>query len=512
MDDRITQFHGLQVVFGNTMEKYFSGPEKAKVIHEAPKPTVARLLKQELPEVMRKAENHEESTVIVAQDPDQPGPVTDEGLEVGHEGELSIPVEHTTAAHKLLLWPSIKGLLLPYQYDEDYVMKLEEERGLIRVYGRGEGDDTSEDAAMTTTSVDKYPEWETNYPKNGPSSGSWSCMANANTNTNTNGHQERLANNGVDDFGVLTAQAETIISYHQSYMDNIHKLHPFLDQNDLDTKIQQFVKVYCHQNSSAPMMNSGSFAGTPRGAKRKRSCETLQGAACDVPSPTNMMAQHAGDRPIEKSVDNAIILLVFALGSICQVRHGPIPGPVTDEPPDYLKQYIPGPTTRNILSPDGSDSVSQPYMYASSMADGRNNATGRPDNQGLRNLDKIPGLAYYAYATQILGSLQGSNGLRHVQAALLAGLYAGQLAHPFQSHGWIYQAARACQVLVRSYVTTLFFLFFSFFFLFFFSEFNPRTNKRLLTIDFRRRYEKMTDGPVKDLYDFAYWTCLQLER
>ena len=455
MDDRITQFHGLQVVFGNTMEKYFSGPEKAKVIHEAPKPTVARLLKQELPEVMRKAENHEESTVIVAQDPDQPGPVTDEGLEVGHEGELSIPVEHTTAAHKLLLWPSIKGLLLPYQYDEDYVMKLEEERGLIRVYGRGEGDDTSEDAAMTTTSVDKYPEWETNYPKNGPSSGSWSGMANANTNTNTNGHQERLANNGVDDFGVLTAQAETIISYHQSYMDNIHKLHPFLDQNDLDTKIQQFVKVYCHQNSSAPMMNSGSFAGTPRGAKRKRSCETLQGAACDVPSPTNMMAQHAGDRPIEKSVDNAIILLVFALGSICQVRHGPIPGPVTDEPPDYLKQYIPGPTTRNILSPDGSDSVSQPYMYASSMADGRNNATGRPDNQGLRNLDKIPGLAYYAYATQILGSLQGSNGLRHVQAALLAGLYAGQLAHPFQSHGWIYQAARACQVLVRSYVTAL---------------------------------------------------------
>ena len=66
-------------------------------------------------------------------------------------------------------------------------------------------------------------------------------------------------------------------------------------------------------------------------------------------------------------------------------------------------------------------------------------------------MDVIPGLAYYRYAAQILG-LQGGNGLPHVQAALLAGLYAGQLAHPFQSHRWIYQAAGACQVLVRSYV------------------------------------------------------------
>lgn len=64
-------------------------------------------------------------------------------------------------------------------------------------------------------------------------------------------------------------------------------------------------------------------------------------------------------------------------------------------------------------------------------------------------MEVIPGLAYYAYATDILGNLQGGNGLAHVQAGLLAGLYAGQLAHPFQSHGWISQASRACQVLVR---------------------------------------------------------------
>lgn len=62
-----------------------------------------------------------------------------EGVEGGlmndNEGELSISVEHAMAAQRLLMWPSIKALLYPKEYDEDYVMKLEERRGLIRVYG-----------------------------------------------------------------------------------------------------------------------------------------------------------------------------------------------------------------------------------------------------------------------------------------------------------------------------------------------------------------------------------------
>lgn len=55
------------------------------------------------------------------------------------EAELSIPVDHSTAAHKLLRWPSIKRLLHPAEYDEDYVMQLEEERGLISIYGHTMG-------------------------------------------------------------------------------------------------------------------------------------------------------------------------------------------------------------------------------------------------------------------------------------------------------------------------------------------------------------------------------------
>lgn len=67
-----------------------------------------------------------------------------------NEVGLSIPVEHTTAAHKLLMWPSIKRLL-SFEYDEDYVMRLEEERGLISIYGQGEISYTADDTQLPTT-------------------------------------------------------------------------------------------------------------------------------------------------------------------------------------------------------------------------------------------------------------------------------------------------------------------------------------------------------------------------
>lgn len=108
-------------------------------------------------------------------------------------------------------------------------------------------------------------------------------------------------------------------------------------------------------------------------------------------------------------------------------------------------------------------------------------------------MDAIPGLAYYGYATRILGNFQGGNSLLHVQVALLAALYTSQLAHPLQSHGWISHAARACQVLVRPYVLPLY-------------------SKLKLLTRLRKKFEKMNDDLVKDLCKFAYWTCLQLER
>ena len=76
-------------------------------------------------------------------------------------------------------------------------------------------------------------------------------------------------------------------------------------------------------------------------------------------------------------------------------------------------------------------------------------------NVELRNVDVVPGLAYYALANEILGTLMGGNDLPHVQAGLLAGLYCGQLGRVLESWKWINWACTSCQVLLRKFVKQL---------------------------------------------------------
>ncbi|KAF4236882.1 hypothetical protein CNMCM8980_002701 [Aspergillus fumigatiaffinis] len=489
LDERLTHFQIVQMEHGMTLSKISNevGLKEPKILAVrnstrsiSPKQTHLRLLKPSAANLLMESESMNGEGVPQLDLNESPGLSYVERV----DGGLSMPVEHSTAAHKLLSWPSIKTLLYPSEYDEDYVMKLEEQHGLIRAYGRGEGDDTSKDytSPISLTSSNSSSECDDTYTHRASPSSPWT------QSSQPSGFPQKLQDKGVDELGTLWANPDTIRRYHRSYLEHIHKLHPFLDQGDLDKKMETFIRFHCLPKTSGSMPTG--TGDLQRGAKRKRSCEALQGAACDFPT-TSGVGTESTSRRIEMSIDNAVLLLVLALGSICEVG-APVPGPVTDNPPDFRKEWIPGPPTRSVLSPAGSDMIlpAQGSFYArqavpspSPVGDrrgvrGRSASSGRdmPANRYLRNIDAIPGLSYYEYATQILGGLQGANGLLHVQAALLAGLYAGQLAHPFQSHGWIYQAARACQVLIRS-----------------------------------KRYDQMQDGPMKELYDFAYWTCLQLE-
>lgn len=414
-------------------------------------------------------------------DPAQPQQVDKDPF----DGELSMPLEHTTAAHKLLLWPSIKHLL-GNKYDEDYVMRIEEGRGLFRLYGRGEDDDCSEDPQPlcgNNASVSASSPIQENRPG----------VANHKSPNGVSAppppSRPRGLHTGVDEFGVLTADPETIWRWHNSYMDHMHKLHPFLAEKEVHAKLEEFIKLYCFQRPSGsapppPAVRASNGGDLPRGAKRKRSAEAALGAGAESNPPSGCTPSWERSRPrrIEKSVDNAILLLVLALGSICEWRDHPLPGPVSKGPADFRAEYIPGPTTPAPgLSPAGSESShhlppqgkfflpknTHSHNSVASSPPTANNSVNKtvparpgpgsrdgPDQAPsyLRNMDVIPGLALYAYATEILGNLSGANKLPHVQAALLAALYTGQLAHPFQSHAWIYQAARACQVLVRPYV------------------------------------------------------------
>ncbi|KAJ5471515.1 hypothetical protein N7530_008872 [Penicillium desertorum] len=402
------------------------------------------------------------------------------------EGELSIPVEHTTAAHKLLMWPSIKRLLHPAKYDEDYVMRLEEERGLISIYGQGEISYTADNSQL---------------PMYGDSK-------DARLDGNVAGLDAIV---DIDEFGNLNLDAATARRYYGSYLEHMFKLHPFLIEGELRIKIGSFIQCYCHFDTSPSSASNYTRLARdgPPPAKRRQPNETLVVRGETKETSSSRLGPRVG-----KNIDNALVLLCLALGAICEAP-SPLPGPLMDEKIDYLTQpisaplrpFIPSWPANTIYTTNSNDGLSpaepdSPAMHASLSRSlhvlptqppgqsfpispfnkcieglSRRDVTNTRNEQGnTKNYQAIPGLSLYGYATGILGHLQGGNELEHVQCSLLAGLYAGQLAHPFQSHSWISQASRACQVLVRD-----------------------------------KRYKRLEEGATQDLYNFAYWTCLQLE-
>ncbi|PGH08887.1 hypothetical protein GX51_00944 [Blastomyces parvus] len=401
-------------------------------------------------------------------------------------GELSIPIEHTTAAHKLLLWPSIQKLL-PERIDADYVMQLEENRGPLRLYGIGEDDDTFTESPVTSpTTLDQDPTI-TSLSR----ASAWGSGFGFPSGFDTNKFSMRPHPGGLTPYGTLNLEADTIQKYYQSYLDNMHALHPFLDASALHQMVCNFVTNYSPRKPTfpfspqIPQAQNERITAIPKG-KRKRSAE----AAFEV-TPESIPENTGALSPvIHKSLDNAVVLLVLALGLICDVKSD-IPGPLnrTNNPPSPL-QYQQITAASPTLSDSGKLSAFPPpneeffapstghhrrFSAATQSADTWNS----PDQSEppLRNLDVIPGLAYFALASDILGDVLGGGGLKHTQACLLAALYTGQLARPFSSHAWICEASRACQILLR-----------------------PRT------------FDRIPKGTrQKELINFAFWTCLQLE-
>lgn len=411
-----------------------------------------------------------------------------------NEGELSIPVEHTTAAHKLLMWPAIKAIIKEPGYDEDYVMQLEKDRGITSVFGEGE---SSFSAGFLR----------------------WARARDRNTgNTKLESPGERLPDGllpepEIDENDWPSLPYETAKRYYDCFMSRMHKLHPFMDELALRRLFKDYTRRHCPDVPPEPP--TGYCRENQRGPKRKRSYGDLAGPRGVPPAPTLSPYQehetikvhqfrHSDPDPSEElNIDNATILLIFALGAICETPH-PLPGPVA--PVDYRQQYIPGPThsiqaeangiqaANGVLSPANSDSAlpTGPSSFYTQIGSTSHSFPSRAEptpprkpiisdtsaNDGSerpKNYRVIPGLFLFGYATMILGSLQGVGTLKSVQARLLAGLYAGQLAHPFQSHAWISEASRCCQVLIA-----------------------PKS------------FDTATPA-MKDSITFAFWTCLQLE-
>jgi hypothetical protein len=117
-------------------------------------------------------------------------------------------------------------------------------------------------------------------------------------------------------------------------------------------------------------------------------------------------------RGIEYSLHNAIVLLILALGKVCS-----------------YKEKVP---------------LSGPALLRNSTF-----CSDSSGDSGLRNVDIMPEMAYYATAVPILMTHQGGQTIGHAQAFILASLYVDQFARVLESWTWVDRACNVMTILVK---------------------------------------------------------------
>ncbi|KAI1085180.1 hypothetical protein F5B20DRAFT_132713 [Whalleya microplaca] len=434
-----------------------------------------------------------------------PGPPVD-------PGKPAMPQNHTTFAGLLLKWRSIEDMVKhllqaeKIQHPDEFPIRQEQQRGMLRVFGRGEGfdqdfkvsdynKDTPQDHTAMTDAGDGFSD---SVESPGPMGDVWGQVGSM------------TPPRGVDSKGgVINVEGNPdwdpnkVWKYVQSFKDNILNMHPIIIPKELDAQVKLFLEnlpkpPLSNQTNNTKVSSNARFVNqassvppllAETGMKRKRS------PATDEQSPSASFQKPY--RPY-RNIQNALVLLVFALGKICMhkdkipdpiydsdlpphnspsVRNGVLASPSQGSPPGLMTQS----QSSGLPSPKEGERM---LMSRRSSLQGQvPNAKGAPHTH-RRNLDVIPGLEYFAMATDILGSHMGGFNLKHVYVHILAGLYHGQLGRVLESWSYISLASRTLQVILRPSLSRL-----------------------------TKAHESYGIGQSRrdNQLAFAFWTCLQLE-
>ena len=394
--------------------------------------------------------------------------IPDPGLLSSAEGSYgSVAVDHTTGAHRLLSWPMIKILLKSRMFSEDYVMDTEEKKGLLRLYGRGQGRDTYDGgpggpASPAASTSSGRSDDTARSPASSPPD-VWGSALYPSTVQDPMRAQDHPG--GLNADGSLKLDWPTMSRLLDSYLSKLHILHPFLNKSRLYRMFrrvsEQANPSEAHQNRSPYITQSNVWAENALNRPQKRK-------HTDSSSDTTIPSYRGGkEQLLERRISTAIVLFVMALGKICEHK-GPLPGPIPENPHSpippvespFYSESPPGFAVKPSPTPS-SVSLSSPSMSETHFRAGVVSRRSSADPQGYsssykpeKNVDVLPGLAYYARAAEILGTLNGGQDLMHVQASLLASLYVSQMACVLESWSWIQNACRACHFLIREYVST----------------------------------------------------------
>lgn len=380
--------------------------------------------------------------------------------------EAPFPHDHTTPAGRLLRWPAIRDLVRPLlekegvQWIDNYPQRFEESRGQLPLFGRGEASMTRPaDSAAAYEYVDIADDSSQAGDHQSPSAGTdWGPIGGMSPPGGALPPEIRAHQSRAD--VTLDFEDSKVWRYVSNYKDHIQNMHPLIPPEDLNAMVVSFLEEVGAQKARS----QARFASQPDGGyldndrKRKRS---------PIPNGVEPGPPAKKQKP-QRSIKHALVLLVLALGKICGVRDRKLP-----EAPERERDNGPNhasPIVRNglVTSPNHgsppSSAISQspgqaglpsPKDIERAAASRRSSvqtsgvqgptSAASPAPLKKKNYEVIPGLEYFAYATDILGNQFGSYKLNHVQAHILASLYYGQLGRVIPSFRHI---RFACQVIV----------------------------------------------------------------
>ncbi|KAJ0120255.1 hypothetical protein J7T55_001112 [Diaporthe amygdali] len=355
------------------------------------------------------------------------------------------PHNHTTPAGRLLMWPAVRKIVKPLldrervKYIEIYPQRYEEDRGELPLFGRGEGSTSrSVDRDSTLDYIDMADDSSVgDHPS--PSGGTdWGPIGGLSPHGGfANDSRSQTPREGTLDFDPVR-----VWEYVNAYMNYIQNMHPLIPPKDLNAMVTTFLGEVNSKKQKPVATFANSQPSFDHEKKRKRS-----------PVPNGVEPGPAPKRPRpQRSVQHALVLLVLALGKICTwrdrklpdppeketpnsgsplVRNGHITSPNHGSPPSSAVSQSPGqaglPSPKDHERPGASRRSS---MQASGVQAPTSAASPAPPK---KNYEIIPGLDYFAFASDILGNHFGSYKLNYIQAHILACLYYGQLGRVIPS-------------------------------------------------------------------------------
>jgi hypothetical protein len=222
----------------------------------------------------------------------------------------------------------------------------------------------------------------------------------------------------------------TIKALHESYMEHIHVMQPFLDAVKVRSLLDDFIAW--HGIRAQPSVTAEQYdTASDRPIKRRR-----HDNRSDVPPSRQPEPAH--------SLCHALVYLIFALGEICMCC-----GPLRADSRPAERSGTPSSSLSHVQEAESSPFVidnANALSLASSQTPSVDGTQRGNDDLATR---KTPGLVYYAKAIEIFGGQIDDNSLVHAQLFLLAGLYKGQLARAKESMSWYAMAGRVLRQLLR---------------------------------------------------------------